>query len=284
MNIHERTRTPIVFCTAVILFTLLLFVIPPKFISPDLGNTVLTISTFLFGMIAGFFIVVTTTDYNTLKGLTASETGKLIALYENVYAYDRGSADRLKILIDKYVRDAFDTELIDFAHHIQLDFEEIKKLVRELPAKRELSSLFQQIFGVMDGLIDIHQNEIVLGTRTVSPFQWFVLDILSILPIVTIYGLRTGAPFFDIVAVTFSSVIVLILLIIQAIDLYVWNEEMFSFNVYEEVLRSIGELPYYPRESIEKGRVHPGEGEYRIGTFPSRGGKERTIEVVRNGP
>ncbi len=282
MNAYERLKMPIVFCTAVVVFILLLFVIPPKFISPDLGNTVLTISTFLFGIIAGFFIVVTTTDYNTLKNLAASETGGLIALHQDVLMYDKSSATRLEELIDGYIRNAFDTELINSAQHVTPDFDQIKKLARELPIKQELSSILQEIRITMDDLIKVHQDEIVLETRTVSAFQWFVLIILSALPIVTMYGLRTGGLFFDIVTVAFSSMVVLILLIIRAIDLYVWNEETFSFDIYEEVLKSIGKLPYYPKESIEKRRVHPRENEYRVGVLdPISQNMRRKIEIVK---
>ena len=282
MNVYERLKTPIVFCGAVIVFILLLLVVPQKFISPDLGNTVLTISTFLFGIIAGFFIVVTTTDYNTLKNLLASETGGLIALHQDVLMYDRDSANRLAELIDEYIRHSFDVELINSAQYIRPDFERIKKLIRELPIKQELAPILQEVRIVMDDLIKVHQDEIVLGTRTVSTFQWFVLIVLSALPIITIYGLRTGELFFDIVTVAFSSMIVLILLIIRAIDLYVWNEETFGYDIYEEVLKSIGKLPYYPQESIEKGRIHPRENEYRIGTRDKTLlSVDRKIEIVK---
>jgi|GEM_PF-812841 len=281
MNIYEQFKTPFVFCGAVVVFILLLFIVPEHFISTDLGNTVLTISTFLYGIIAGFFIVVTTTDYNTLKNLVAAETGGLIALHQNVLMYDKEAAAHLEELIDGYIRNAFDTELINSAQYIRPDFEKIKKLVRELPVKEELSEILQQIRVIMDSLITVHQNEIVLSTRTVSTFQWFVLMVLSALPIVTIYGLRTGEIFFDIVTVAFSSMVILILLIIRAIDLYVWNEETFSFNIYEEVLESIGKLPYYPQESIQKGRVHPQWSSYRIGMLEKKSGRgERKIEVI----
>lgn len=284
MNSEERIKMPAMFCGAVAIFTALLFAVPSGFISPDLGNTILTISTFLFGIIAGFFIVVTTTDYNALKGLVASETGKLAALHQNVLMYDADAAERLKGAIDAYVRHAFDVELMEIPGHVRSDFEAIKRLIRTLPVKEDLSAILQEIRVVMDDLIEVHQNQIVLGTRTVSLFQWFVLIVLSILPIVTIYGLRTGEPFFDFVAVAFSSMIVLILLIIRAIDLYVWNEETFSFSAYEEVLHSIGELPYYPEESIRKGRIRPREREYRVGVPDAAlQDGERRVEVVKDG-
>jgi len=63
-----------IFLLSVVLFVGLLFVIPNSFISADLGNTILTVVAFLFGIIAGFYIVVTTTDYNSVKNILASET------------------------------------------------------------------------------------------------------------------------------------------------------------------------------------------------------------------
>jgi hypothetical protein len=281
MNELEHWKTPIIFAGSVIVAIALLFLVPESFIPLELGNTILTISTFLFGIMAGFYIVVTTTDYNSMKGLASSETGDLIALRENMLMYDKSSAAKLELLIDEYVRRAFDCELIDLAKHVQPDFEKMKKLIRELPVKEKLMDILAQIRVLMDDLIRVHQNQIVLGTRTLSPFQWFVLIILAVLPIVNIYGLRTGELFFDIIAVVFSSMIVLILCIIRSIDLYVWNEETFSFDIYENVLESIGQLPYYPAESIERKRIVPKEKKYRIGElidYPKS--RERRVEVI----
>ncbi|MDO8492428.1 MAG: hypothetical protein Q7S34_02210 [bacterium] len=270
------------FFVSVIVFIGLLFIVPNSFISNTLGNTILTVVAFLFGIIAGFYIVVTTTDYNSVKNILASETAGWISLNENVSIYDKQVSDELSILIDKYVRYAFDFEIIDYAKSTIDDVESIKKLVRELPLKESLSSVHQNIRNNIDVITTARQQLTVLGTKTLSSFQWAILWALASLFIFSLYGLRTGELFFDMVTVVISSSAVLILLLIHDLDLYIWNERTFSFDIFQNVFRSIGQLPYYPGESIKEGRVHPLEKEYRVGTYVNfLKSKERKIEIIK---
>ena len=55
-----------------------------------------------------------------------------------------------------------------------------------------------------------------------------------------------------------------------------------QLDVFENVFKSIGQLPYYPEESIIKGRIVPQEVEYRIGRrVYSEGRASRKLEVIK---
>ncbi len=271
-----------IFLVSVAIFIGLIFIVPNSFINKDLGNTILTIVAFLFGIIAGFYIVVTTTDYNSLKSILAAETAGWISLHQNVLIYDKQSANKLSLLIDEYIRDAFDFELIDYARSTEVQFEAIKIFVRELPWKENMSSVHQNIRNNMDVIITARQQLTVLGTRTLSTFQWNILWALAILLILSLYGLRTGELFFDIVTVVISSATVLIILLIRDLDLYIWNEKTFGFDISQNVFKSIGKLPYYPAESLEEGRIYTLEKEYRLGKFVNfPNSNERKIEIKK---
>lgn len=269
-----------IFFISLVIFIGLLFVFPHSFIPSELGNTILTITTFLFGIIGGFYIVVTTTDYNSVKNILASETAGWISLHQNISIYDKQLADKFSRLVDAYVRRAFDYEIIDYAKGTHVEFEALKRMVRDIPLKNELSSVYEKIRDVMDEIIKSRQQLTVLGAKTLSPFQWFVLFILATLLVFSLYGLRSGELFFDIVTVAISSSVVLILLLIRDLDLYIWNEKTFGYDIFENVLKSVGQLPYYPAESLEAGRVNPSEKEYRVGTwlnFPKS--LDRKVEI-----
>lgn len=269
-----------IFLVSVVIFTGLLFIVPRSFIPSELGNTILTVVAFLFGIIAGFYIVVTTTDYNSLKTILASECAGWISLYDNVLVYDKQSAERLSSLIDEYERSAFDFELIDFAKSTHTQFRAIETFMVELPYKENMSSVHQNIRSNMDTIVTARQQLTVLGTKTLSPFQWTILSALAGLFVFSLYGLRSGELFFDVVTIVISSSVVLILLLIRDLDLYIWNEQTFGWDVFQDIFKSIGQLPYYPAEAIESGRVSTLEKEYRVGRyidFPKS--RERKIEI-----
>ena len=271
-----------IFFASLFIFTILLFLLPIGFISSDLGNAILTISTFLFGIMAGFYIVITTTDYNSVKSILASETAALISLYQNVLIYDKQSAEKLSLLIDEYVRNTLNYEIINYVRNTHRQFQNIQSAVRDLPIHDNLSSVYESIRNDMSNFIIARQQLTVLGAKTLSIFQWVVIFVLALIPLVSLYGLRTGEIFFDIVTVIVSVAVALILVLIRDLDLYVWNEKTFSFEIFENVFIAIDQLPFYPAESIQKGRVRPVENEYRLGTyvdFPKT--LERKIEVIK---
>jgi hypothetical protein len=260
-------KTRNLFLISIIVFVILLFIIPCSFISRESGNTLLTVLAFLFGIIAGFYIVVATTDYNNMKGILAEETAGWIALYQNVLIYDNRIAAQLSTLLDAYIIRAFDFEIIDYAKSTGIEFKSIQRLIGKLPIKNQgnLSGVYEKILDVMNGVIMARQRLTVLGTKTLAIFQWIVLISLAILFVITFYGLRTGDLFFDVATVAIASSVVLVLLLIRDLDLYIWNERTFGYDIFENILRSIGKLPYYPFESISKKRLIPNEKEYRVG-------------------
>ena len=276
-------KTKLIYIASVFFFLLLLFIIPIKLIDPDLGKIILTCSTFLFGFLAGFFIVITTTDYNGIKNVLAVETANWIILYRNVLIYDKKIAKKLSDLLDKYVRESFDYEIIDYAKCTTKEFNVIEKIIREIKINKEKNQLYQEIQKTMGKAISSRQQLIILGNKALSMFQWLILFVLSFLVIATLYGIRSGGAFFEIIVVLISSSIVLILLLIRDLDSYIWNEKTFGFYIFENVLRSIGNLPYYPEESIRYGRIKPTEEKYRVGILIEPGKSwKRKIEIRKN--
>jgi hypothetical protein len=275
-------NTKNIFVLSVALFIVLLFVVPRAFIPMDLGDTIITVVAFLFGIIAGFYIVVTTTDYNSIKNILASETAKWVSLYQNILIYDTPTSEKLSSLIDTYIRRAFDYEVMDYERGTREEFANITKTIRGLPLKQEVAYLYEKIGNTFDDIIQTRQQLAVLGTRALQVFQWIILITLAALFIFSLYGLRTGELFFDIVTVSISSSIILVLLLIRELDLYLWNEKTFGYDIFQNVLTSIGRLPYYPIESIDKGRIIPAEKEYRVGIHGKTLTDPRTIEIRHN--
>jgi hypothetical protein len=260
-------KTKTIYFISILFFVDLLFILPKNFISGDLGGTVLTISTFLFGLIAGFYIVVTTTDYNSLKTILAIETAGWISLFNAISVYDKKTAKELVPLIDEYTRHTFDYEIIDYARKTGAEFEKVVEKINQLKLNQKNMSMYEKVYEALIKITEARQQLIVLGTKALSFFQWAILLVLGGLVVASLYGLRTGEIFFEVVTVMISSCIVLILFLIRDLDLYIWNEKTFGYDIFQNIFRAIGQLPYYPEESIKARRVHPEEERYRIGTF-----------------
>jgi hypothetical protein len=72
-----------------------------------------------------------------------------------------------------------------------------------------------------------------------------------------------------------------VLLLVRELDLYIWNEKTFGYEIFEQLLKTIGKLPYYPNPSIKAGRIHPKDSKYRVGYLTGTGESlNRRIEVI----
>src|SRR3989344_1571776 len=138
------------FIVSVLLFALLAYIIPTGLINTDYGNVILTIATFLLGIFAGFCILVTTNDYNSVRGLAADETAGWISLYQTVGVYESGASEKLKPLLSEYIIRSFDYDFIDYARETKPEFEPIQELINNLPIVDARSSVHQNILDRID--------------------------------------------------------------------------------------------------------------------------------------
>ncbi|OHB18366.1 MAG: hypothetical protein A2749_02580 [Parcubacteria group bacterium RIFCSPHIGHO2_01_FULL_45_26] len=269
------------FIISLVFFGVLAYLLPTSLIDTDYGNVILTIATFLLGIFAGFCILVTTNDYNSVRELAADETAGWISLYNNVQVYDADSALKLKPLLSEYIIRSFDYDFIDYARETKPEFRPIQDLINSLPVMESKSSVHQNILDRIADVTKARQHLTALGNRSLSRLEWLVLFMLSFTVIATLYGLRTGSPFFDFVTIAVSSAIVMILELTYDIDRYMWNDASFGFETYNNVLVAMGELPYYRQDFLQRRIVVPLEKKYQIGILSNHGKSwERKIEIV----
>jgi hypothetical protein len=272
-----------VLVVSVLFFASLTVFLPTYLVASDYGNVILTVSTFLFGIFAGFCILVTTNDYNVVRGLAADETASWIALYQTIRVYDLNVAAKLKPLLSEYIIRSFDYDFIDYARETKTEFKSMQELVNEIPVDDTKASVHQNILDRMSDVVVARQHLTALGKRSLSVTEWTVLVILAVTVIATMFSLRSGSIFFDAVTVAVSSALTLILVLVRDIDRYAWNDAAFGYEVFNNVLVALGELPYYRKDFIDRGIVFPHEKVYQLGILLNPGKSwERRIEIVEN--
>ncbi len=270
-----------IFIFALLFFSILISFVPSGFISTNLADAILKTSTFLFAILAGFCIATTITDYNDLRTNIGREIGEFINLYRNVYVYSREQAQKLAALIDIYIRRTFDYEIIEYTKQTESEFANIEQFIKNLPIEQEKISIFQKILSTMESLTNSRQKLFTLNSHAVPKIQWIILITLALTIIISLFSFPNDNLFFKATTVLISACLVLVLRLIQELDLYIWNEETFAYELYQNAFKAMGQLPYYPAESIKKGRYISKEKEYRVGTLINHETFERKIETIK---
>lgn len=263
-----------------IIFILLLFVVPFNFLNVDIAN-LLTATTVLFGILAGFFIAATLTNYFRLQSLIATETAKLISLRNFCIALEPELKKEMDEALDKYIISAFDFELINYIDQTWKEFNNIIKISDKI--KRRDSDLFATMMEIKGELVETRQELILTSRQIIGLSGWITLIVLAAANISLLYSIRSASVVSSVFTVVISSAICLVLFLLYEIDNNIFAEEKLAFVIYQRVFKEIGKSPYYPEVSIKTGRVKLIKGEtYRIGrykNFPKS--LEKTIEIFK---
>src|SRR3989344_3164975 len=83
------------------IFTIAAYFIPGAGSSSEV-ELILTISTFLFAIILGFYLSRLNTRYDKIRELIASEDSRWLTIYEQSAFMGHGFQDRVRDIIDKY--------------------------------------------------------------------------------------------------------------------------------------------------------------------------------------
>ena len=259
MNFILKTLITAVF------FVGLLYIFPQRF---DIGNvsTLFTAVALLFGVIAGFFIAATLTNYFKLQSLVAKETSKLIALHENILVLEPSLKKQINEAIDNYLIAAFDWEFSIYIDKTWDEFDEIIKITKKV--KERDSELYSQLLNIRDDLIETRQEMTLTGRRIIGLSHWVTLIVLASTSIFLLYVMKEPSLESSIFTVLLSSTTCLVLFLLQEIDNNTFAEEQLAFSVYQIIFKRLGNLPYFSELDLKEKRVKiPKSGKYRVGIY-----------------
>ncbi|MEM4703217.1 MAG: hypothetical protein QXP53_01920 [Candidatus Pacearchaeota archaeon] len=259
----------------VIFFVALLFVFPKNLFIGDISNLFTAVS-LLFGILAGFFIAATLSNYFRLQSLVAEETTQLGTIYVKAVLLEPKIKKELEDAIDSYARAEFDYELHEYIDNTWREFENIVKATEKI--KKRETSLFTNFIDSIARLSTIRQEISLTARKILGLGHWIVLIILAAMVIFLSYIMKTPTVTSSIFTVLISAATCLVLFLLYEIDSNFFAEERLAFTSFERVFHDIGKLPYYPEESIKKGRIKL-KGKYRIGILESKKPIKRRIEI-----
>jgi hypothetical protein len=95
---------------AFIVFSLSIILLPTiEF--PEGAETLLTVSTFLFAILVGFFFARLSSRYDKIRELVAAEDAQILSLYKTSQIFGKDFSQRIADLIDDYYTRAYDLTL-----------------------------------------------------------------------------------------------------------------------------------------------------------------------------
>lgn len=268
---------------ALIGFCIAVFVIPGKGPSDEV-TLVLTVSTFLFAILAGFFISRQSNRYDKLRDLIASEDGSWLSLYNTTKAcFSTDFTNKIRELIDKYLRVTYDFNLGEYykhnAKHITAIYDELKKSKLDEKNIKEVN-VFDDLITFLATIEDKRNSGAVLASERLSKGKWTVLIILAAIITFSVFYLKTDELYSQIITILLSTVLVLVILIIRDLQNLKLGGNMIATESGQEVIETLGMPRYYHQKFIQEGtnKVPKRIKKYRLGTH--KPGDEPKIKII----
>lgn len=246
---------------------------------------ILTISTFLFAILAGFFISRLNSRYDRVISSFCDEDSNWLAFYRTAYVIGGKFVDKIRDEMDQYYMIAFDGDIGNYyykqnAKNLQNIYEEIYKL--------DLSQSPQGVVALqnlLNHLAEIERNRnqsSVLTREKLTAGYWIVLLLLAAIIVFCMFFLNLAQPYSQILTVLFSTVLVLVLLIMRDLQNLRLGGDAISVESGQELFESIGRLRYYPQALIKDGTVKIPKSlkKYRLGIHKL--GEKPKIKIVEN--
>ncbi len=256
----------------IIVIVLIFFVVSvifPENIKIAETSNLLTATTVLFGLLAGFFIASALTNYFRLQSLIAEETADIISLYQRVITLAPRLKKKILAAIDTYVIAAFDYELSVYINKTWPQFNQLLKICQQINSlpRNMLAEDYSELLSLQNDLLKIRQ-EITLTSRKILGWgHWIFLISLAIVIIFLLFVINDGSLISSLITVLLATATVIIMILLYEIDSNLFAEDELSFTIYQRIFLQLDLLPYYPEDVITKGRLKLQQGKYRIGYY-----------------
>jgi len=245
---------------------------------------VLTISTFLFAIIAGFFIARLNSRFDSIRTIIGEGDGEYFALYRMAQLMSPRFGEKIRKILNEFYIVAYDFALSDFDQTYKASKRFYLKFWLELK-KLKKSEKVESYFGeVVELICESEKRRNVtssLASEKLTVGQWAVLIILSVIIVFCIFSLKTTELSSKVLAILLSTVLVLVLLLMRDLQNLILGDSELLEESGQEMFEDLGELRYYQQAHLKSGlsSVPKHIKKFRLGLHEP-GAEEFNIKII----
>ncbi len=258
------------------------------FVGPRRGDlevdvALASMATFLFGVLIAFTIARTTDRLALVQNLISRGNASLLSIHQLMSVFSDEEALAVRRLIDRQLTDQIDYRLLD--NHLSAPSHlELIDAVYALDPRSFREEVAYQ--GLVDTCTDMNSNRALIeGTtgQSLSTIEWIGLLLLLAILLALIVVLPGGTVWGAVIAGALAGTLVTLVILLRKLDLLRWHERTSIWEPTARLFRSMGHLPYVPRDVVASGRYRP-LGRVRMvdypDPYPNRSTKIVTIEEL----
>ena len=247
---RPKVRTIVLVLAVILIVWLIKFYF--KFPSADIDiiNIILTLSSILFGFLAGFFISELWTRYTeirSLQGMFSSDSLNMIKCAEHFYNNKnfkkefRGSVEAAAVA----------NEIVEWDEG-QLCLPYVRAVgdtFKLITIKNQKDAVyFEKLIDGYDGFVESTVRLDMLGKERLFSSEWVIISLLSLVMAFSVLFLDASNFFSKVIVLTFPVIITLALSIIYDLDTLMWSKETISLEPNAKLFDAIGVRRVYLKQ------------------------------------
>ncbi len=243
---------------------------------------ILTVSTFLFAIIAGFFIARLNSRYDKIKECVAEEDAYWLSFYYASKFFGKKFTDKIRDILDKYYMHAYDYDYDYYkptAKQYESMYDELGKVKYKKNSKAD--NVFSKMIDLLAKIETRRNKTAIIAVEKLIKSQWIVLFLLGTIIVFSLYYIKVPELYSQVVVVLLSTILVLILLIMRDLqNLRLMGQSPIGESG-QEVLEEIGKLRYYNQIYLKNklNMVPDFVKKYRLGTH--KPGEKPQIKIIK---
>jgi len=243
---------------------------------------VLTISTFLFAILVGFFLSRLNSRFDRMRDLIAKQDADWLSFYEMSIFLGKGFSKKVRELIDRYLITSYDFKLGEAYKQTARPLHNVYKELKELKIsnKRNAKDIFDNAVDKLSEIEEDRNASSVLSLERLTRGQWLVLLILAAIIVFCVFVLLRQEIYSKIITVLLSTILVLILLMMRDLQNLKLSGRETGFESGQEVFEGINKLRYVHENDIQSESIPDTIKEYRQGIHEP--GKTPKIKIIKN--
>ncbi len=249
---------------AAIFFFILPFILPVIKIDIDLSMFV-QISSTIFAIVIGFLIADSMSNYLRLQTLISEENASLISIAYDVKEIEPSNTIELYDSIDRYIIKQLDLDSLEHFDESQKEMDDIRIAINSIDDTHKNGLIYDHILSLVEKIIHARQEMRLATQKTLSSAHWYILSILSLSVVFSMFLIRNGNIIVNILCGLVVLGVFLLLILLRDVDNNRLLEMKLAYRNPRDIFHAIGKPPYYPSFSPIKLRVPDEKGNIRVG-------------------
>lgn len=233
----------------------------------EVDVAMVSITTFLFGVLLGFTIARLRDRLGVVQNLIAEGHACMLSIHQMVQVFGGEEREQIRELIDRHLTEQIDFRLVDY-HMAMPSFLAMTEAVYALdPVTSQQQNAYKELLVQCN---DMNEDRMLMEAATgqnLSAVEWGGLLLLFLLLVSLAAVLPGGTALGAVVVGVLTGTLVTFMVIVRMLDRLRWHERVTIWEPTARLFRSMGHDPYVPGEVITSGRFRP-SGRVRVVQYP----------------